>query len=320
MTSGVASSSRPSTADREDRAAEQSWRKVTEQGRRMGKDFSSKSNKSKFVRGSQMKTGAIKSRAVHDDDYLKFQGNYIIRLTSNGTFDIRENIHSVWLDIGVLDITDFVDELKRDPHLLVIGIDANPEMMRRQRFKHPHFRLFNFAAGEERKYIEFNVHDHAGCSSVLESNTEFDLNTSSRPHVRNNGQFLDMCTHKHHSVTVPMVKLDDFMARIPSHLPIGWVKIDVQGYDFMVMKSIGSQASRVSKFQFETQILDKDSPLNLYKGRASFSEVEEWILNQGFPKPLCSSNNDAQKRLGEVDCVTCRYVKSVTPQNCFRKH
>lgn len=261
-----------------------------------------------LVGGHLRRDAATSLPSTLSDDWLKVGGNYVMAMTNDGHFEIDKNITKVYLDIGVWKETDFKRDLLSDPHLLVFGIDANPDAMRAQAFTHERFKLFNFAAGDNDKYIEFNINGHPGCSSVLKGNTDKFNNSIKTKHdwLKND------CIQTNRTVRVPMRRLDHFIARIPSQLSVDWVKIDAQGYDFEVMKSIGSELKRVRKLQFETQLVEDGSPDALYEGAAPFSKIEGWIREQGFPKARCNSFNGIQKAIKEVDCITCRGVVNVT--------
>jgi FkbM family methyltransferase len=242
-----------------------------------------------------------------DVEFLKVRGKYVLPLMDDGRFAIDGNISKIYLNIGVLTLTDFHREIVKDPNLLVLGIEANPKMLDQQSFTHDRFKLFNFAAGEKNGFVDFNINKHPGCSSILKGNTK---KFTGRKRLR------EECLQTEETLSVPMVRIDDFMKRIPLHVQVAIAKIDVQGYDFMVLKSMASQLDRVQMLQFEIQKLEGGSKLALYEGLPLYSEVIEWVRQQGFPKPFCRSMGQGQSAIREVDCTTCKGYAEITAENC----
>lgn len=255
----------------------------------------------------------LSHRPETPDEALMVNGSLILPLDGDGKFVFDPSIKHVFLDIGVMDVTDFVKEISEDASLLVIGIDANPHTLTWQKFKHPRFKLFNFAAGSQDSITLFHVTKNPGCSSVLQPNTQnFD------------GDHLPdwvkaQCLQTAETINVTMRRLDSFLDRIPMDIPIDFLKTDVQGYDFEVLKSAGDALKRVQKVQYEIQDNVEGSSHNLYDGIPLRETVDQFVASKGFPTPLCTTANKIQEIIRELDCVACRANLDSPEAKCTRK-
>ena len=116
----------------------------------------------------------------------------------------------------------------------------------------------------ERGTLSFNINEKDVTSSLLET-TDESLLSSDTVEVRQ----------------VPGVRLEDVLERIPTNLPIIFLKTDVQGMDLAALMSAGEQLRRVK--EVHTEIINDPS----YKkgGKGSMSSEEEfhsYMASMGF--------------------------------------
>jgi FkbM family methyltransferase len=139
---------------------------------------------------------------------------------------------------------------------IIYAFEPNPFSFNilEKKYNNINVKLFNIAISDENGYKKFNCHDHYQYSSFLK--------------ILNTGEFAERChdidTGYNNIVgiiDVETVRLDTFMSN--NFIPhIDYLKIDTQGYDLNVVKSLGDMINKVKIIELETQIkpLYKNSP------------------------------------------------------------
>jgi len=77
--------------------------------------------------------------------------------------------------------------------------------------------------------------------------------------------------------TVATIRLDTFLNQA-SIATVDYLKIDAQGADLAVVRSLGDRLKDVRRVNLEVQI----TPVPLYRGASQKSEVVEFLTNAGF--------------------------------------
>lgn len=82
-------------------------------------------------------------------------------------------------------------------------------------------------------------------------------------------------------IQVPVIRLADVMAKIPAHLPIEYVKVDVQGLDLQVIKSAGEALRRVGRVRAE--VINEKSYVGIGEEKpATEDELVAYMDSMGF--------------------------------------
>ena len=82
-------------------------------------------------------------------------------------------------------------------------------------------------------------------------------------------------------IQVPVIRLEDVMAKIPAHLPIEYVKVDVQGLDLQVIKSAGEALRRVGRVRAE--VINEKSYVGIGEEKpATEDELVAYMDSMGF--------------------------------------
>ena len=134
-------------------------------------------------------------------------------------------------------------------------------------------KLFNFALGEKKKNIEFIEHYETQSSTIVPINRnskyfkkkEFALNP-----FRNKNKKIKV-------VNIKMDRLDNILKNL-NIKKIDILKIDTEGYDFNVIKGLGSSIKTVKYIYFEHHFHDM-----LIKNY-NFSDINEYLRKNNFIK------------------------------------
>jgi len=200
-------------------------------------------------------------------------------------------------DIGAspVDPTPFIDELLKNVECFLYGFEPNEE-----EFKKLHStdkkEYFNYAVGNGQ--IEtLNICSASGMTSILEPDFEY---------LKLFHGFSDWAKVIK-KVKVQTKKLND----VNFEKKIDFLKIDVQGYEYEVIKNGNNTIKDCLIIQLET------SPIPLYKNEKSFAHICLQLENLGFQlhsfnkintrcfKPMTLQNNiySGLNHLFQLDCV-----------------
>jgi FkbM family methyltransferase len=129
-------------------------------------------------------------------------------------------------------------------------------------------KLFNTGIWTQNGSKDFNQQDHYLYSSFLEYNTE--------------GEFYKLCSRIDpgfdnlvNKYPVEVKRLDTIMDELGIH-KIDYLKIDTQGTDFLVVKSLGDKIKFVNKIELKLQFKE------LYKNSDNREEVINFFQKNGF--------------------------------------
>lgn len=128
--------------------------------------------------------------------------------------------------------------------------------------------VYQLAISEENGYAHLNCHHHYEYSSLLQ--------------MVKDGEFYKRCSEidpgfnfVQHSVQVTTKRLDTFIKE--NNIPyIDFLKIDTQGHDLSVVKSLGTFIKNVNMIELEVQ----NKPL--YYGSSTKEHIISYLKNKGF--------------------------------------
>jgi FkbM family methyltransferase len=121
-----------------------------------------------------------------------------------------------------------------------------------------------------------------------------------RPTAYTAARFKD--SHEVRHQTVPVRRLDSFLALHPEYLRNPYLKIDTQGFEKEVLLGAGSLLPTFKAVQAELAVRP------LYQGQPSWLELVEWMADQGFGVGMAKAGGyDARiMRTLELDIVFVR--------------
>ncbi len=173
--------------------------------------------------------------------------------------------HLVVIDVGANEGQTIHRVLKEFPGATVHSFEPAPETFRlleRIAQHEPRARVYPFACGASAGTVKFHVTNNHWCSSVLPPS---DLGQ------RFYGDWYAM----RQVIDVPMVRLDEWATGAGvTHVDL--LKIDAQGYDLEVLKGAAGLLSHVKAINCECQFAPE------YVGCASFSQIDQFLVQQGF--------------------------------------
>lgn len=142
----------------------------------------------------------------------------------------------------------------------------------------PRIKCFQLAISDENGMKDFHLHDYFGYSSLLE--------------IDQSGEFAEHC-HQYDpgfdfvmsTLQVESKRLDNFM--IENNIDhIDFLKVDTQGNDFNVIKSLGDMITTVDNIEMEIQLKP------LYKETPTKDEVIDFMNMKGFLLMEEKANNE----------------------------
>ena len=153
---------------------------------------------------------------------------------------------------------------------IIYAFEPNPFSFNilEKKYNNINVKLFNIAISDENGYKKFNCHDHYQYSSFLK--------------ILNTGEFAEKChdidmgyDNIVNIIDVETMRLDTFMSN--NFIPhIDYLKIDTQGYDLNVVKSLGDMINKVKIIELETQIKP------LYKNSPTKEEIINYMISNKF--------------------------------------
>jgi FkbM family methyltransferase len=123
------------------------------------------------------------------------------------------------------------------------------------------FRAFRTALGDRAGTLDFHRSDFAASSSALPMG---DLHRTLYPETAHTT-----------TVTVPVARLDDYLDQMDLQTPV-LLKIDVQGYEAVVLRGAAKTLERVDYLITEVSFRE------LYAGQPLFDEIHALLTGQGF--------------------------------------
>ena len=200
-------------------------------------------------------------------------------------------------DIGAspVDPTPFIDELIKNVNCFLYGFEPNEEEFKKLN-QTDKKKYFNYAVGNG-QIENLNICSSSGMTSILEPDFEY---------LQLFYGFSDWAKIIK-KVKVQTKKLDD----VNLDKKIDFLKIDVQGYEYEVIKNGNNTIKDCLIVQLET------SPIPLYKNEKSFAHICLQLENLGFQlhsfnkintrcfKPVVLQNNiySGLNHLFQLDCV-----------------
>jgi FkbM family methyltransferase len=185
----------------------------------------------------------------------------------------------IWIDVGAHLGEKTFAFAEQSPALRVYAFEPNLQLAAQCLGRLPNFVVVPMAVSEQDGYADFYLNAFAAASSLL----PFD----SAGLVRWRGGEVLKVERK---LVVPTIRLDTFLdlMEIPE---VHFLKIDAQGADLAVVRSLGRRIKDVRKISLEVQI----SPLPLYVGGSHKNAIQQYMRAAGFFLETCERQSYDQE-------------------------
>lgn len=181
----------------------------------------------------------------------------------------KKNI--ITFDIGASNGYVSKNWLSKYPHMIIYAFEPNKinfESLSKNTVKNDNIYIYNQAISSKKGTFTFYEANYTNSSSLLPFvNTDKWIN----PHPT----IPELKTLETYDVNC--IRLDDFMIENKIEC-IDFLKIDTQGHDLEVIKSLGNMITCVKEIIAEVQIVD----FELYKGAGKKSDMVKYMELNGF--------------------------------------
>ena len=192
---------------------------------------------------------------------------------------MTDGLAEIWIDVGAHLGEKTFAFAQQNPALRIYAFEPNLQLAAQRLGLLPNFVVVPMAVSEQDGCAEFYLNAFAAASSLL----PFD----SAGLVRWRGGEVLKVERK---LVVPTIRLDTFLELmgIPE---VRFLKIDAQGADLAVIRSLGSRIKHVGKISLEVQI----NPVPLYAGGSQKEEVQHYMRAAGFSLETCEKQSYDQE-------------------------
>jgi FkbM family methyltransferase len=172
----------------------------------------------------------------------------------------------VWIDVGAHIGQSSFAEAQKDPKLMVFAFEPLLPQAAQTFAKLPNYMIIPMAVSLLDGFVEFYVNSYEQASSILP------LHKDGLAQWRGGEAIGDQF-----KVLVPCISLQSFfgLMRI-EHCE--FLKVDAQGFDLNVVKSLGKYTDRVDKIQMEVAITD----VPLYHRADTKKDILDYMSQNGF--------------------------------------
>jgi len=207
---------------------------------------------------------------------------------------IEPKITDIYIDVGTHFMTEFKDVILENADSFVVGFEPTPLTFHSHvsSFSHPRLKMFNAAIGPRHGIVDFYTNvEGAHCNSLQQRNKDF------VSPLHNGKKAIVHCQKKGVPTQISTVPLQDIISQLPS---VKYLKIDAQGYDFEVLKSIGSELYKIRRIKLECQDVGNQIQLLLYVNVTQCDVIERWMLQK---KWRLASKTPSNSLIKEFDLV-----------------
>lgn len=199
----------------------------------------------------------------------------------------------VWIDVGAHRGETTFNYARDYPDLTVYAFEPDVSVASHRYSLLSNFVVLPMAVSEMNGFREFNINNDDQTSSLLtldEAGMKKWPGTQGLRTVRN--------------VIVPTVRLDTFMEALAIQ-SVEYLKIDAQGHDLAVLRSLGDRFRDVEMIRVETSVTDSQ----MYAGAQNRAEeVRDFMSSKGFELV-----EDATQSFGQERNLLFRSTQSMEP-------
>jgi FkbM family methyltransferase len=192
---------------------------------------------------------------------------------------MTEPLAEIWIDVGAHLGEKTFAFAEQNPALRVYAFEPNLELATQRLGRLPNFVIVPMAVSEQDGCADFYLNRFAAASSLLPFHSD--------GLVRWRGGEVLQVERK---LVVPTIRLDTFL-RLMGILEVHFLKIDAQGADLAVVRSLGSRIKDVRKISLEVQV----NQVPLYAGASQKEEVQQYMRAAGFSLETCEKQSYDQE-------------------------
>jgi FkbM family methyltransferase len=191
----------------------------------------------------------------------------------------REATREVWIDVGSHLGETTYDHARQDPNLIVYAFEPNSSLAVQRVGLLPNYVVLPMAVSEQDGIRPFFLNSDDATSSLLAFNPEGWQNWRWEKEVQTTN-----------IIWVPTIRLDTFFCHMGIR-KVSYLKIDAQGHDLAVVRSLGNRLADVERVRLEVAI----NSVPLYEGANSKPEVVEYMEKGGFMLVGANSQSHGQE-------------------------
>ena len=199
--------------------------------------------------------------------------SFLRKSIDNKVWREQKKPRRIWLDVGAHQGEYTLRAARRDAALRVYAFEANLTLAAKLMGRLPNYVVLPLAVAEHNGAATFHINELDGCSSLLPLNPAglAELVEATRGHWEG-----EQCRVLREEM-VPTIRLDTFLDE-SAIKTVDFLKIDVQGGDFAVVKSLGERLADVKRIRLEVAT----SAHPIYQGSASKTEVVQFMQEHNF--------------------------------------
>ncbi|MBX7136863.1 MAG: FkbM family methyltransferase [Oligoflexia bacterium] len=217
---------------------------------------------------------------------------------TNNRIKLPQEVKRVWLDVGANEAETTTPALQSEQDLAIIAFEPLPDKWEKLVNKHPRLIALPFAVSSIAGVAAFNRTANNVSSSLQSFSNEGLAEWKDTRGLEIVEQLL-----------VGVCRLETVAARLPVER-IEFAKIDAQGCDLDVVKSLGTLLPRVDVLKLEVAVTKSQ----LYEGGATREEMTTYLLSRGFKlASVENQTNDQEQNLTFVN------TRSPSAQDTFER-
>lgn len=170
------------------------------------------------------------------------------------------------LDVGAHWGEVMLDYARLNPDVPVYAFEPDPRDAARIAVALPNYHVLAVAIDERDGIGELVINRVPGCSSLHRQDNEGLMQWPGGQNFAELGR-----------LTVPTMRLDTFLGYIGADA-VTWLKIDTQGHDLAVLRSLGDRIDLVQKITVEVRVGDTTA----YVDTPTRQEIVDYVFAQGF--------------------------------------
>jgi len=186
---------------------------------------------------------------------------------------------AVWIDVGAHLGEKTFSVAAQNPHIRVFAFEPNLQVASQLMGRLPNYVVLPLAVNEQDGSSPFYLNRFDAASSIL-------------PFVPEGlsqwvgGELLQIEA----TLTVPAIRLDTFLNRA-GIAKVAYLKIDTQGNDLAVIRSLGERLCDVERISLEVQT----TPIPLYRDASLKEDVVKFLTEAGYELISCEKQSHNQE-------------------------
>lgn len=189
------------------------------------------------------------------------------------------SLRGTWFDVGAFRCEHTYEYALFNPLLRVFAFEPNVHLAAKLFGALPNIIVVPMAVSETDGCAEFNITASPASSSLLSIDDDNARQWTGGPEIR-----------VVNTITVSTIRLDTFM-NLAAIQTVDYLKIDAQGSDLAVLKSLGDRLKDVRKIYLEASV----TQFPIYQGCPSKREIVEFLEERGFELVAVDSQSDGQE-------------------------